>query len=397
MLPPHSELREINSKIAGAYDLVPYDPVAITALDAERVLGLAALYGAGPKASSFDVLDLGCGTGAQLARAAAHNGGGRLVGTDLSQSACATARERCAGFGPRAHIVCADFLDIDAAMLGQFDLIYHVGVLYITPPEVQRRLLALVAACLKPGGAAVVSYYYGTHALLLAGLQKTLRLAVDRQAPPATQVVQAREYLREMSRVLSQQGGDQRLMQAVLQQAGARSDSILFHELLGEHFDAISTASLETALGADGVHFLNWVTPGPQGRPTTARERALMADAIDYAGGGYRYAVFAKTESARGPDPRRGLVWESPLVREGGGTPAVFRDPSSGLSVNTNVVTEAALDLLAEGPRGWDDLAPAVARKLAARIPPVKDALVTLERELLLLWQYGLLAPLARR
>jgi 2-polyprenyl-3-methyl-5-hydroxy-6-metoxy-1,4-benzoquinol methylase len=392
----NSGLREINGKIAAAYDRVLYDPPAIPGIDGERVFGLAALYGAEPERAAYDVLDLGCGTGAQLVRAASHNGDGRLVGVDLSQEACAKAAERCAAFGPRAHIMRADVLDLDAAALGQYDLIYHVGVLYITPPEVQRRLLALISACLKPGGVAVISYYYGAQALLLAGLQNTLRLAVDRRAPTAGQVRQARGSLREMENTLARQGGDHRAMLAVLQQAGARSDAILFHELLGEHFGAVSTAALEDALGAAGVHFLNWITPGPQGRPATSRERALMADVLDYAGGGYHYAVFAKSDPSRGPDPRCGALWQSRLVCEGAGSPAVFRDPESGISVNANVVMAAALDLLAAQPRAWDDLAPAVTRKLSVHIPPVADAMKTLVDELLLLWQYGLLTPLWR-
>ncbi len=391
-----TELREINVKIARAYDQVPYDPVIVPEIDAARVLGIAALYGAGPQTGSYDVLDLGCGTGVQLARVAPHNGGGRLVGTDLSQSACTFASERCAALGARARIVCSDFLDLDPAALGQFDLIYHVGVLYITPPEVQRRLLTLVAACLKPGGVAVLSYYYGTHALLLAGLRQTLRLAVPRDIPADEQVGRARAVLRDMARSLAQQGGE-RAMLSVLQHAGARADSIFYHELLGEHFHALSTAGLEDALGAHGVHFLNWVWPGPQGRPATARDRAFLADTLDYSGGGYHYTVFAKTDSARGPSPRENVLWESRLVREGRSVPAVFRDPSSGFSVNANVVTTAALEMLADGPRGWDTLAPAVAKDMSARIPPVTDALETLDEELLLLWQYGLLAPLWRR
>ena len=386
-------LREINGRIAGDYDRVPYDPAPIPAIDAERLLGLAALYGAGPRNAAYDVLDLGCGTGVQLARIAAHNGGGRLIGADLSQSACALATTRCESFGAHARIYCADFLDLNPEELGQFDLIYHVGVLYITPPDVQRRLLDLIARCLKPGGVAVISYHYGVHSLVIAGLRNSVRLAVNRDAPPQEQVQTARTALRNMAHMLGQFGGDQRMMQSVLQNAEAREDSVFYHEILGEHFHALSTAALEGELGAHGVHFLNGVSPGPQGRPETARERAIMADTFDYAGGGYRYSVFAKTDPARGPNPRSpGVLWETPLRREGKQSP-VFRDPLSGISINAGGVSAAALDLLAAEPLPWAVVARGAREGLSA---PVNDALKTLEEELLLLWQYGLVSPLWR-
>ncbi len=384
-----SELRAVNTKIAGDYDRVPYDPTPVEALDAGRVLGLAALYGAGPANASYDVLDLGCGTGVQLARVAAQNGGGRVVGVDLSQSACALATERCAGFGARARVICSDFLDLDAEDLGQFDLIYHVGVLYITPPRIQRRLLDLIARSLKPGGVAVISYYYGLHALMIEGLRDTLHLAVDRTASPDAQVQSARGLLRNMGGMLVQFAGEQHPMLSVLQNADARSDSIFYHEILGTHFEALSTAALEHQLGGLGVHFLNGLAPGPSGRQATARERALVADTFDYAGGGYRYSVFAKTDPARAPDPKVDVLWETPLVRQGPQSPAEFRDPASGLSITAHGTSEVALDVLAGGPRSW----PALIKGVSEKVSDPK----TLEDELLLLWQYGLVSPLWRQ
>ncbi len=162
-----SELRAVNARIATAYDVMPFDSEAIPGIDPVRVLGVGALYGAAPAGDSFDILDLGCGTGVQMARL----GGltkGRIVGADLSVSACAAARARCAAFGSRVEVICGDLLDLEPARLGQFDLIYNVGVLYVTPPEVQRHVLSLMASCLKPGGVALLSYYAGTAPLLMA-------------------------------------------------------------------------------------------------------------------------------------------------------------------------------------------------------------------------------------
>ena len=87
--------------------------------------------------------------------------GGKLVGVDISREACARARQRCARYGDRARIICADFLDLDPERLGRFDLIYNIGVIFVTPPPIQESIVNLIARCLKPGGAAVLSYYTG--------------------------------------------------------------------------------------------------------------------------------------------------------------------------------------------------------------------------------------------
>lgn len=287
-------VRNINAGIARAYDDVPYDPPASPGLDAEHVFALAARYGLGRDHRAIDVLDLGCGTGAQVERAAGLTTG-RVVGTDLSQSACTRATARIQSFGARCKVMCADVLDLTADNLGQFDLIYHVGVLYVTPPEVQRHLLDLIGRCLKPGGAAVISYYAGTMPLLMAGLHNILRGSADPAAPPQDRIRAARAQIQTIANVIARAGGDQRLMTGVLQQVYSANDTIFFHEMLNRSFAALSTAALEAALGVHGVHFLNWMQPAPFDAKAGPRERAAMADAYALGSGGYFYGVFGKT------------------------------------------------------------------------------------------------------
>jgi SAM-dependent methyltransferase len=287
-------LRGINATIAGAYDRVPYDPPASPGLDPKEVFALAARY-LGPRESfAIDVLDLGCGTGAQLERVADLTAG-RLVGTDLSDSACTMARNRTARFGARCSVICADFMNLEADELGAFDLVYLIGVVYVTPPQVQRRLLELVGACLKPGGVAVISYYAGTVPLLMAGLHKVLRANINPYELPQDQIRTARAQIQTIANTLAKQGGDQRLMTAVLQQVYGSNDTIFYHEMLNQSFGALTTSALETALGPRGVHFLNWMQPAPFEDGVSPRARAQMADAFAFAGGGYFYGVFSKT------------------------------------------------------------------------------------------------------
>jgi len=288
-------VRSLNANIARGYDAVPYDPPASPGLDPEHILAVAKPYRLGRDTRAIDVLDLGCGTGNQLERV----GGlttGRLVGTDLSRSAYALTTARTAQFGTRAQIICADMLDLTAETLGTFDLIYHVGVLYVTPPPVQRHILELIGRCLKPGGVALISYYAGTVPLLMAGLHKVLRANIDLTDAPPDQIRTARAQLNAMAATVAAQGGDQRLMTGLLRQVHQSPDAIFFHEMLNQSFTALSTSALEAALSLFGVHFLNWMQPAPFGADMGARERAATADAYAFAGGGYFYGVFCKTE-----------------------------------------------------------------------------------------------------
>lgn len=287
-------LRGVNALIAGGYDNMPYDEPASPGLDPQHVFSLAARYVGPRETSGIDVLDLGCGTGAQLERAAGLTTG-NLVGTDLSRSAYVKAVERTARFGPRCKVVCADFMDLNADELGQFDLVYLIGVLYVTPPQVQRSLLELTAACLKPGGIAVISYYAGTVPLLMAGLHKVLRANISQYEPIPDQIRTARAHIQTIASTIGQAGGDQRLMLSILRQIYETKDTIFYHEMLNQSFGALSTSTLETALGAHGVHFLNWMQPAPFEAGASSRARAIIADSYAFGGGGYFYGVFCKT------------------------------------------------------------------------------------------------------
>ena len=292
-MPVDDTLHSLNAKIAAGYDQVPYDPPASPGLDPAHVFALAARYGFGRDHTAIDILDLGCGTGAQLERCATLTTG-RLVGTDLSKTACARAAARTERFKDRCHVICADAMTLPAGELGAFDLVYHVGVLYVTPPEVQRRMLALIADTLKPGGLAVISYYAGTIPLLMAGLHRTLRGSVDPALPPDAQIRAARAQIQSIAAIIAKGNGDQRMMQGVLQQVHNTPDVIFFHEMLNQSFGALSTAELEAALAPKGVHFLNWMQPAPFEANATPQARAATADAYALAGGGYFYGVFGK-------------------------------------------------------------------------------------------------------
>ena len=390
MIRKSNGLWAINDKIAQSYDHVPYDPQALPDFDPEWLFGMAALHGVEQRRTEVDVLDLGCGTGSQLERAASMCAG-RLVGTDLSQSACERAAERVGVFGDRAEIRCADFLDLDCDDLGQFDLIYHIGVLYVIPEEVRTRVLALIGQCLKPGGVAVISYHTGAIPLLTAGIHRALRACKDESLPVEEQIRAGRARLHEIEGWLSRIGGDHSAMRTALQRIDNSPDVVFFHEMLNERYSALSTAALHAELSDGGVHFLNWVYPGPFGEIARAADRAIAADAWSFGGGGYHCAVFAKCDGVQPASARSAdLLWETHLTRiETQSGEATFSDGSDNYLTIVNPVTEAALELLSLEPRRYADLCETLEQTFAGqREMGTVDSV--LNRNLVALWQQGL-------
>ena len=387
MTEPTSELEDARAAGAGLaadYDAVPYVPGVEPQLDLERILGLAAVYGAAVPAEP-SLLDIGCGVGVQLARWAGQTSGA-VTGTDISAAACAAARTRLSG---RATILRADVLDLDIASLGTFDVIACVGVIYVTPPAVKARVFEIVGRCLRPGGVAVLSYYCGSAGALRAELYRQVRAAVDQTLPPRHRVAQARAWLQQGGGQWAQAGAD--LPVQALRALAGLDEATLFHEGLAAILTSTQTSAVAAGLAGQGLSFLSYLHPMPYCGLAEADQRAQGADLFDFMHGGYRYAAFLKGEAAA-PVAARAPRWRSGLVRHG---PAEFHDPALGALRIASPVGQAVLDALATGPTGGDALLARIAAMLSGGgLAPPPDLRQRLDAELQQLWQPGWLAPL---
>ena len=381
-----------NEVLASGYDAVPYDAVPLEFLSIPRLRALAALFGCGEGAG--DVLDLGCGHGAQLSYCA-DDASGRLVGVDLSAAAIEGARRRLAPLGERAQVFRGDLLELSPERLGRFDVIFCLGVISFVPPPVRRRILELTAACLNPGGVAVMSYYTGAPMLIRSSLGRILVAAGDASAPPAARVRQGRAALADIKAGLGATGPNNRLLVAAIHHAETRSDMMFFHELLNPESAALEASGLESVLGPLGVGFLGHHEPAPFMSRPTARERAIAADVAALVGGGYVYALFGKHEAALGAaDPRSPrLVWSTDLRRRAADgvaylSPADYEDPQRRLNASLkNPVTQALVDAIGAAPLSWRDAhAAALRRMLEVTGRPEIMSEAAIGQELIELW-----------
>ena len=387
-----------NEAIASDYSNLVYDPILPAFIDPDRVFGQAAMFG--DLGRPVDVLDLACGTGAQLLRVA-EKVAGRLVGVDISPGPIRMAQERLAPFGSRADVRCADLLETDAASLGQFDLIYNIGVIYATPPTVQRRILDLIGQCLRPGGVAVLSYHSGgapalrgvLHRILVAGLE-----GLD----PAKSVAAARLRSASLRETLSARPGTDLLL-AALTSIDRQSDLVFYHEVFNSCFGAMQTSVVARDLAAYGLEFAWYVSALGEEPAGNAPDRAIAADIADLADGQYRYAVFARyLESGLRPVTNPRLRWSSVLRR---GNPGEFAgeqnfarlDGTAGATIRIPA-SMAMLDCLAEGsPLGWEELVQRTAKALKGKRGALnEDEQAAMRTDLRILWRLGLLLPSAK-
>ena len=395
-------MSDLAAGVGCSYDAVPYDGGAQDGLALTEVRGAAVALGFAPTPGAvLDVLDVGCGMGAQLFQAAQHSTG-RMVGIDASAAACAEARARGAGLGERWQILHGDAAlfepgGLDPAVLGQFDVIYVIGTLYIVPAGARARMLAGLAGFLKPGGVVVMNYYTGVMGLARTRLGRLLHAQNDPGWPVERQVATARGNLQAVADAVPDAGVTREIVMATLAGMVGSSDTVLFHEALGQVFDTLLTADIEAVLAPFGVSFVNYMPPAPVRPEAGSRAAAQAADAWDFAtGGGYRVALFGRGGVAgaglRHPD----LLWSTTLqpVSAQDGI-ACFSDKQRGVGLRTpELLLQAAVECLIAAPRDWAGLRVAVRGWLALRglAPPEEAAFDAAVAQLLLLMWSGKVA-----
>lgn len=179
-----------------------YDPL-IGPLLAEVRLELAALA---LRLRARSVLDICCGTGAQLAPM--HRAGLACVGVDLSEAMLAVAR--------RSTPAAIRYLRCDAAALpvaqASFDLAVITFALHEKPHFVREAMLAEALRVLRPGGALAVADY-GAAAGPAARLGLAAASVVERMA--------GREHF-SLFRDYLERGGTQGALEA----SGLRHDEV---------------------------------------------------------------------------------------------------------------------------------------------------------------------------
>jgi ubiquinone/menaquinone biosynthesis C-methylase UbiE len=150
-----------------------YDRLYEPAAHRLRTIGLT-LY---PPRDNLSVLDVGCGTGTQLALY--QRPGCRLTGLDLSPAMLAVARRK---LGSIAELHCADASHMPFPG-SVFDLVSIVLVLHEMPPKLRSAVLEECRWVVKPGGRIMLmDYHFGPYPLPRGWLWKMVVTAMELSA-----------------------------------------------------------------------------------------------------------------------------------------------------------------------------------------------------------------------
>ncbi len=142
-----------------SYDEVPYVDDPYPQSHPGHLAVVAILSGLKPApVGSCRVLEIGCARGGNLIPMAVGLPGSAFVGIEPSAGQVATARSVVEALGlDNIAIECRSVLDVGAE-LGTFDYIICHGTYSWVAPEVQGRILDVLAGNLSPGGVAYLSY-----------------------------------------------------------------------------------------------------------------------------------------------------------------------------------------------------------------------------------------------
>lgn len=142
-----------------SYDELPYESEPFPESHPARIAAVGALFGLAVKAPADSrVLEIGCAGGNNLLPLAAEYPSARLVGVEMSGTQLDEARERIRRVGlTNLELIQGDIQQRDIVD-GTFDYIIAHGFFSWVGPEVQERLLELIAERLSPDGIAYVSF-----------------------------------------------------------------------------------------------------------------------------------------------------------------------------------------------------------------------------------------------
>lgn len=241
-----------------SYDEVPYGVRVFPQTHPDRLAVIARLFGLSPQAvTECRVLELGCGSGANLVPMAFHLPGSEFVGIDLSERQVATARASAEGLKlHNVEIHHADLHDVDEGW-GRFDYIICHGVFSWVPQETKERILDIFARNLAEQGIAYVSYntYPGWHDSEKMRVMMLFHAGATREAEG--RIEQARAMLEFLADFAP--GGDTpyiRWLRDMRQSLSDRDDPYLFHEFLEAVNEPAYFSQFVERAGGHGLQYL---------------------------------------------------------------------------------------------------------------------------------------------
>lgn len=289
------------TEAATSYDEVPYGDNVFANTHPERIAAVAALFGIRAAApESCRVLELGCGTGANLIPMALTLPGSRFVGIDLSQRQIAGGRQTVATLGlDNIDLQALSILDVTPDF-GTFDYILCHGVFSWVPPAVQDKILDVCRDNLAPDGVAYVSYntYPGWH--IRGMIREMMGYHVRRFTDAVERVAQARAVLGFLIDAVGAPdtlwGG---LLQVEANLLAEASDTYVYHEHLEDVNLPLYFHQFIERAGARGLQYVAEARPVPLTQNLSASAAQTLTEMAGDVIQGEQYLDFVRNRTFR--------------------------------------------------------------------------------------------------
>ena len=226
----------------------------------------------------FDYCEIGCGPGETLLMLAASNPLGRFFGIDLSPSHTETASNLAATGGlSNIEFLTADITLLDPAILPDFDFISLHGLYSWVPEPVQAAIRVFLAAKLKPGGIAYVSYnampgWGAVSPLQRFFVDQSKRMSGD-LIDQSRQIVGQLEALRNNGAAFFRENPS---ASGILSRLLGADPRYVAHEYLGAHWQPRYFADVHDEMTAQGLRYV-----GEGGIIENLPEHSVMPEFVD--------------------------------------------------------------------------------------------------------------------
>lgn len=241
------------------YDRVPFRSAAVPHADCRRIETIARLFGltAAPCAHAR-VLELGCGSAANLISLAVAHPRAHVVGCDLSERALASARRTIDALGvSNVELRHADICDVDDGW-GAFDYVLCHDVFSWVAPRVRQKILEILSRNLAARGVAYVSYAVLPGWQLRGVVRDMVRHHTARNVDPGQAVERARALLSLGAAAQDQQSGPYaELMREEYYLFSAMSDEQVYHQMTTPHHQPFYFHEFVDLIGGADLQFLS--------------------------------------------------------------------------------------------------------------------------------------------
>ena len=244
--------------IKSSYEAVNYPDYTFPQTNPVRLASLAAFHDVeAPDPTRARVLELGCGTGANLISFAYAMPDAGYVGIDLSVAQIARGNGIVDQLGlSNVELVTGDLMEFTSERFGYFDYIIAHGLFSWVPPEVRERILQIYSECLSPNGIGYVSYNVYPGCYLRRMVWEQMKFQAAGTVDPMGKIRQGIAFIDFISDLKTNEPLYQSVLAQELKRMRERSVENVFHDEFSEYNEPLYFHEFAEKIGSVGLQFL---------------------------------------------------------------------------------------------------------------------------------------------